>query len=68
MSAAAAARMRRLRERQASGQVTFRIQLDEVQLLETLAAARLIDRMSEPSRDDIERAVERLIAALGREM
>ena len=47
MSAAAAARMRRLRERQASGQVTLRIQLDEVQLLETLAAARLIDRMSE---------------------
>ena len=56
------------RERQASGRITLRIELDEIQLIETLAAARLIDPMSDPSRADIEHAVELLVAVLGREM
>jgi hypothetical protein len=64
----AAARMHRLRQRRASGRIVLQTEHDEVQLLETLAAARLIDRMSEPSRADIEHAVELLIAALAREM
>lgn len=63
----AAARMRRWRMRQASGRIILRIECDETQLFETLAAARLIDRLSDPSHADIERAVERLIDALARE-
>jgi hypothetical protein len=64
----AADRMRRHREREARGKIVLRIEADEVALIETLAAARLIDRMSDPSRPDLERAVELLLTALAREM
>jgi hypothetical protein len=63
----AAARMRRLRQRQAAGRITLQVELDEVQLVETLTTARLLDPLADPSRADLERAVERLIEALARD-
>jgi hypothetical protein len=61
----AAARMRRLRERERAGRVMLTVEFDETQLVETLCQARLIDRMVEPSRTDLERALERLVELVG---
>jgi hypothetical protein len=57
----------RHRERLALGKVCLTIECDEAALLEVLAVARQIDRNAEVSRRDLEHAVERLLAAIGRE-
>lgn len=59
-------RVRLFRQRQAAGKVPLRIECDETELIETLIAARLLDRNAnaDPSRAELEHAVERLLKTL----
>jgi hypothetical protein len=61
----AAVRMARLRERQAAGRVVLQIEVDELGLVDTLVAARLVDRQADPSPAELARAVERLLRLVG---
>jgi hypothetical protein len=61
---AAADRVRRFRERQATGKIALRIECDEIGLIEVLHAARLIDRNRDLERADLEQGLERLIEVL----
>ena len=63
----AADRVRRHRERRAAGRVLLPIVVDEVELLETLAQARLLDPLIDHDRESLARGVERLLKLLARE-
>lgn len=62
----AAARVKAHRARRAAGRLSLLIEVDEVDTVEILCAARLLDPLRDHTREDIGHAIERLIGLLGR--
>jgi hypothetical protein len=61
-----AARVRRHRERLASGRCSVTVEIDEVEAVEVLCASKLLDPVQDHSREDIGHAIGKLIELLRR--
>jgi hypothetical protein len=64
---AAARRQRRYRQRQAAGLVALEIEVDEATACHVLEQVGLLDPGADHDRDDLARAVERLLVLLDRD-
>jgi hypothetical protein len=62
-----AVRVARHRARRARGKVLLHIEIDELAVTEVLARAQLLDSLQDHGRDDLGRAVERLLELLARD-
>jgi hypothetical protein len=62
-----AVRLQRFRQRQACGRVCLTIEVDEIAVTEVLIAAGVLSPGVDHGRGELERAVERLLAALSQE-
>jgi hypothetical protein len=65
---AVALRVRKHRQRRAAGKLSLNIEVDEVTLVEILAQARLLNPSQDHGRENLGRAVERLLQLLARDM
>jgi hypothetical protein len=60
----AALRVRRHRERRAAGRITVAVEIDEVEAVEALAAAKLLNPLRENDRSEIAHAIAKLLELL----
>lgn len=64
MSSAASLRVARHRARCKAGRCAVTVEIDEIQAIDVLSTAKLLDPLQDHSRDDIGHAIGRLIELL----